>query len=77
MYAPNQLDPQIIGEIGHGQGGKGVETAFIRMYEEFYNCVQKNCRPFIKVEQTMAASKVAWLAERSAEKPAQVLWDDI
>jgi len=63
-------------EVGHGNG-KGVETAVIRMYEEFYNCVQNNCRPFIGVGQAMAASKVAWLAELSAERNAQVLWDEI
>ena len=113
MYAPQRLDPQIIGEkgslhlmndyiffegtgstkgkteklpltkeVGHEFGGmiqskNRVETAVIRMYEDFYNCVQKNCRPVIGAEQAMAASKVAWLAELSAKKNAQVLWNEI
>ena len=113
MYAPNRLDPQIIGEkgslylkedhvlfeeagtrnkgiklpltaeVGHGGGiagenrGGNVETAVIRMYEDFYNCVQNHSRPFVGVDQAMAASKVAWLADLAAKRNAQVLWSEI
>lgn len=66
-------------EVGHGTGGatKGVETAILRMYEDFYKCVQNGTRPFVGINEAMSASKVAWLGELSSQKGRTVHWDEL
>lgn len=66
-------------EVGHGVKGpkNGLETAVVRMYQDFYNCVQSKTRPSIGIKQAMIASKIAWLGELSAKTNAQVTWNQM
>jgi predicted dehydrogenase len=66
-------------ETAHGERGAGrrVETAVVRMYEDFIRCVRTGSRPWADADKAMAASKIAWLAERSAERGQSVAWNDM
>ena len=65
-------------ETRHGAGtGKGLETAVVRMYSDFLDCVANNKRPWMDVEKAMTSSKTAWLGELSSERKQEVKWEDI
>lgn len=66
-------------EIRHGQRGpgKGQETAVVRMYEDFLDCVKHNKKPWMDADKAMASSKTAWLGELSDNKKQEVQWDDL
>jgi predicted dehydrogenase len=64
-------------EIAHGERGpaRGQETAVLRMYQDFLDCVQKKKKPWMDAEKAMASSRTAWLGELSNEKKQEVAWD--
>ena len=66
-------------EIAHGERGpkKGQETAVLRMYEDFLDCVKNSKQPWMDADKAMQSSKTAWLAELSTERKREVRWDDI
>ena len=66
-------------EVTHAQRGKGSgeETAVLRMYEDFINCVQNRKKPRMDAEKAMASCQAAWLGELSSDKKREVSWDDI
>lgn len=63
-------------ETDHGVRGpaRGIETAVVRMYQDFLNAVRKQQRPFVTPEMASVASAVAFLAERSAHLGRSVAW---
>lgn len=65
-------------EVGHGVRGPaaGVETAVVRMYEDFAACVRTGQSPRVDVDTVMASSKIAFLAERSAALNRTVDWNE-
>ena len=80
MLQPRKGKPQEIAlpdEIRHGERGpsKGMETAVLRMYEDFLDCVRNEKKPWMDAEKAMASSQTAWLAELSNEKKQEVAWD--
>jgi predicted dehydrogenase len=66
-------------EIAHGERGqaKGQETAVLKMYQDFIDCVKNNKKPWMDADKAMASSKTAWLGELSNERKREVGWDDI
>jgi len=66
-------------EITHGARGpaKGVETAVTLMYQDFYDCVRSNKKPFVDADKAMASCKTAWLGELSSDSKKEVPWDAI
>lgn len=66
-------------EIRHGERGpeKGMETAVVRMYQDFIDCVKSNKKPWMDVDKAMASSKTAWLGELSSTMKKEVKWEDI
>jgi len=62
-------------EVRHGQ--KGTETAVLEMYQDFRDCVKNGRKPYVDVEKAVPSSKIAWLAELSAERRAEVAWDEL
>ena len=64
-------------EIRHGERGpaKGMETAVVKMYEDFLDCVRNKKKPWMDADKAMASSQTAWLGEWSNEKKAEVAWD--
>jgi predicted dehydrogenase len=66
-------------EVKHGERGakKGQETAVLRMYEDFLDCVKNKRQPWMDADKAMASSKTAWLGELASEKKQEAKWDDI
>jgi predicted dehydrogenase len=66
-------------EIRHGERGpeKGQETAVVRMYEDFLDCVKNKKKPWMDADKAMASSRTAWLGELSSEQKKEVKWEDI
>ncbi len=66
-------------EIVHGERGaaKGDETAVVRMYADFSDCVKNKKKPWMDAEKAMASSKMAWLGELSSEQKREVKWDEL
>ena len=66
-------------EIAHGERGpkKGQETAVLRMYQDFLDCVKNKKQPWMDADKAMASSKTAWLAELSSERKQEVKWHDL
>ncbi len=65
-------------ETLHGErGAKGQESAVIRMYEDFVDCVQNKKKLWMDADKAMQSSKTAWLGELSSEKKQEVKWDDL
>ena len=64
-------------EVLHGQRRAGQETAVLRMYQDFLDCVQNNKQPWMDADKAMASSKIAWLGELSSEKQKAVQWEEI
>jgi predicted dehydrogenase len=66
-------------EIAHGERGpaKGQETAVLRMYQDFLDCVKNKKKPWMDADKAMASSKTAWLGELSSEQKREVKWEDI
>ena len=64
-------------EVGHGERGpaRGTETAVLRMYADFLQCVRDGKQPAVSAESAVAASKMAFLSERSAAQRREVAWD--
>ena len=65
-------------EITHGAHGpaKGKETAVIRMYENFIDCVKNKKKPWMDADKAMASEvKTAWLGEMSSDQKREVAWD--
>jgi predicted dehydrogenase len=79
---PRKGKPQPIAlpdEIRHGERGptKGMETAVVRMYEDFLDCVRMKKQPWMDAEKAMASSQTAWLGELSNDKKREVAWDEL
>jgi len=66
-------------EIRHGENGpvKGQETAVLRMYQDFIDCVKNHQKPWMDASKALASSKTAWLGERSNELKREVRWDEL
>jgi hypothetical protein len=62
-------------EKRHGQGG--METAVVRVYEDFIDCVKNHKKPTYGTEPAMASSKISWLGELSDSRKREVKWEDI
>ncbi len=64
-------------EVGHGERGpaRGIETAVLRMYEDFRSCVQANKKPYVDAEKALASCKAAFLGEHAAAQHKEVAWD--
>ncbi|MEA2710701.1 MAG: hypothetical protein QOF78_3302 [Phycisphaerales bacterium] len=64
-------------EIRHGERGptKGMETAVVKMYEDFLDCVRNKKKPWMDADKAMTSSKIAWLGELSNERKQEVAWD--
>jgi predicted dehydrogenase len=64
-------------EVGHGERGS-VESAVVRMYEDFADCVRTaGKRPWMSADMAMASCRTAWLGERSSKEKRSVRWDEI
>ena len=65
--------------IRHGERGpaKGMETAVLKMYEDFVDCVRNKKKPWMDADKAMASSRTAWLGELSNEKKREVAWDEL
>ena len=80
LFLENGKDKESIDlppEITHGEHGpaKGQETAVIRMYENFIDCVKNKTKPWMDADKAMASSKTAWLGEMSSDQKREVSWD--
>jgi predicted dehydrogenase len=66
-------------EIAHGEGGpaRGQETAVLRMYQDFLQCVKTEKKPWMDADKAMASSKTAWLGELSNDQKREVRWDEL
>ena len=66
-------------EIAHGERGptRGQETAVLRMYQDFIDCVKQKKKPWMDADKAMRSSKTAWLGELSSEQKREVKWEDI
>lgn len=66
-------------EVRHGERGpaKGQETAVLRMYEDFIECVKEHKRPWMSAAKAIASSKTAWLGELSNEQKREVGWAEL
>ncbi len=64
-------------EIGHGQGGRGNETAVLRLYEDFRDNIHAGRQPIFDTRAAVNASKVAFLGELSHTEKATVAWDQL
>ncbi len=73
--AKKQEEISLTKEVGHGQ--KGTETAVLEMYQDFRDCVKNGRKPHVDAEKAMPSSKIAWLAELSAERHAETAWDEL
>jgi predicted dehydrogenase len=81
VLQPKKGKPQPIAlpdEIRHGERGptRGMETAVVKMYEDFLDCVRNGKKPWMDADKAMASSKTAWLGELSNEKKREVAWDE-
>jgi predicted dehydrogenase len=65
-------------EIAHGERGpaRGQETAVLRMYQDFLECVKTKKKPWMDADKAMASSKTAWLGELASEQKREVRWDE-
>jgi predicted dehydrogenase len=54
----------------------GADAAVLELYDDFTKCVKTGKKPDADATRAVAASKTCWLAERSAERRAEVKWDD-
>jgi predicted dehydrogenase len=66
-------------EIAHGERGpkKGQETAVLRMYENFIDCVKNKKKPWMDADKALASSKTAWLGELSSAQKREVKWEEL
>ena len=66
-------------EIAHGERGptRGQETAVLRMYQDFLDCVKTKKKPWMDADKASASSKTAWLGELASDQKREVKWDDI
>jgi predicted dehydrogenase len=66
-------------ETAHGERGprRGHETAVLRMYEDFTDCVKSKKKPWTDADKAMASSKIAWLGELANDQKRQVQWDEL
>jgi predicted dehydrogenase len=66
-------------EIRHGERGpeKGLETATVRMYQDFVDCVKNKKQPWMDADKAMASAQTAWLGELSSDKKQMVNWGDL
>jgi predicted dehydrogenase len=66
-------------EIRHGERGptRGQETAVLKMYDDFLDCVRNKKKPWMDADKAMNSSRTAWLGELSSEQKREVKWDDI
>ena len=66
-------------EIAHGERGpaKGQETAVLRMYDDFLDCVKNRKKPWMDADRAMTSSKTAWLGELSSDQKREVKWDEL
>jgi hypothetical protein len=66
-------------EIAHGERGpaRGQETAVLRMYQDFLDCVKTKKKPWMDADKASTSSKTAWLGELASEQKREVKWDDI
>lgn len=64
-------------EIGHGERGpqKGIETAVLRMYEDFSASVRDGKKPFVDAAKALASCQVAFRAQESNARQGEVAWD--
>lgn len=64
-------------EIGHGiHGAHGkLETAVVRMYDDFITCVREKKQPVVTAALAFQACKTAWLSHLSQDRGGQVRWD--
>jgi predicted dehydrogenase len=68
-------------EIAHGERGpapaRGQETAVLRMYQDFLDCVKNKKKPWMDADKASTSSKTAWLGELASDQKREVKWDDI
>lgn len=64
-------------EIGHGQGGRGIETAVLRLYEDFRDNIHAGRQPRFDTRAAVNASKVAFLGELSHAEKTTVAWEQL
>jgi hypothetical protein len=60
-------------ERGMGQGA--LETAVLRMYEDFLDSVKRKRKPLVTPDLALIASKMAFLAELSSQKQRDLPWE--
>ena len=74
-----QSEIPLAAEIRHGERGpaRGQETAVLRMYDDFIECVRSGKKPWMDVDKATASSKTAWLGELSNERRQEVKWDEL
>ena len=65
-------------EVLHGERGpaKGQETAVLRMYQDFIECVKEKKKPWMDADKAMRSSKTAWLGELSSDNKREAKWDE-
>lgn len=66
-------------EIGHGYHGpeRGIETAVLNMYEDFFAGIRDGRKPWVDGEKAFNACKTAWLGDMSAELGRDVKWTEL
>jgi predicted dehydrogenase len=66
-------------EVRHGERGpqKGMETAVVRMYQDFVDCVTTGKKPWMDADKAMASAQTAWLGELASQKEQAVKWGDL
>jgi predicted dehydrogenase len=66
-------------EVGHVERQMGqsstLETAVLRMYEDFLDCVKRKKKPVVTPDLALIASKMAFLAERSSQRQRELPWE--
>jgi predicted dehydrogenase len=54
----------------------GGDPAVLALYADFVQCVKTGKKPDANAARALAASRTCWLGERSAERRAEVKWDE-
>jgi predicted dehydrogenase len=54
----------------------GADPNVLELYADFMQCVNAGKKPDANAARAVAASRACWLAERSAERRAEVKWDE-
>lgn len=66
-------------EVKHGERGPsgGIETAVVRMYRDFAQCVASGKKPWMDADKALNSCKVAFLGDRANAQKKAVSWSEI